>query len=633
MNDLEEVRQKYPQYNDWSDDELAEGLYEKYYSDMSPSDYYKQIGMPNPHAGLNGVGEDIISGLKGALPKAGEALGSIASGLYDIGGGNIPEEDMTLANHLRQLVGMKTQGEKEHGYSPERFAKVIGSSLMKGGRGLLNVPGNIVDYAREKEIAPDWLEAWRPSEAIQNANYDEIVGLEGQRPGDVIPGSAGMIPSLVAGGGNPYAAIGIQSIGENENPIENMLAAKVIQKGVKAAPKAAKITAKSAQTLGNVLKKTKNVASKAYADYKESTRLAENMLNSRTGKIDAADRANLAKIAIEDTLSDYLEGGEGTSKANLARVTTNSHAALKNAGSESYTLFEDGKSGSKRIFAPIQAEFFYKQFSFPKDAVSETTQHMIDNIIGKYKETQTRDSLTGKINFKVEQSKVKPTVKQYIQLDKQLRDEVASFKKRAAADNVSKGDADSLHAKAKSLQRLRSAIQEKIKGSLSEKELAQYDGIQKFWQEYVTPFDDTPFLKNALKKGAIRGKNFLDKFDAEGLHPLKKALLDNPEFSEAVGKHDWRSINASNPKSVIKALESDLGKTLPEATRTRLNNLLKDLNTEQKTIDALTRQFEKDGLTKAEIDKRLAIYKKIAVKGGLGGLVGLSALKVLNWLI
>lgn len=45
MSALDEVRQKYPQYNDWPDDELAEALYEKHYSDMPREEYYKEIGM------------------------------------------------------------------------------------------------------------------------------------------------------------------------------------------------------------------------------------------------------------------------------------------------------------------------------------------------------------------------------------------------------------------------------------------------------------------------------------------------------------------------------------------------------------------------------------------------------------
>lgn len=319
MNHLDEVREKYPQYKDWPDDELAEGLREKYYSDMSPSEYYKEINLPNPHAGIKGVGEDIVGGLKGAFPKAAEFAGAGATGLYDISGGNIPPSN-SLSDHLKQLIGMKTQNERENEYSPERFAKVIGSSLLKGGRGLLNVPGNIVDYAHEKELAPEWLQAARPNEATQNADYDEIVGLEGERPGDIIPGAAGMIPALVASGGNPYAAIGVQSIGENENPIENVLAGKILQSGAKHAPKAASAIPKAIGKVPQVAKSlTDKITPERYSKTKtlnKAANIVEDTLSDITKDYNSAlkDPRLPDKVTVnldESLVSDFKKGAPG----------------------------------------------------------------------------------------------------------------------------------------------------------------------------------------------------------------------------------------------------------------------------------------------------------------------------------
>jgi hypothetical protein len=38
---LKAFRQKYPEYNDLSDLELAEGLYKRHYSDLDETEYYK----------------------------------------------------------------------------------------------------------------------------------------------------------------------------------------------------------------------------------------------------------------------------------------------------------------------------------------------------------------------------------------------------------------------------------------------------------------------------------------------------------------------------------------------------------------------------------------------------------------
>ena len=41
---IQEVRQKFPQYNDLSDQQLADALHAKYYPDMDKSEYYQKIG-------------------------------------------------------------------------------------------------------------------------------------------------------------------------------------------------------------------------------------------------------------------------------------------------------------------------------------------------------------------------------------------------------------------------------------------------------------------------------------------------------------------------------------------------------------------------------------------------------------
>lgn len=43
--DIKEIRQKYPQYDDLSDQQLADGLHKKYYSDLPKDDFYKRINL------------------------------------------------------------------------------------------------------------------------------------------------------------------------------------------------------------------------------------------------------------------------------------------------------------------------------------------------------------------------------------------------------------------------------------------------------------------------------------------------------------------------------------------------------------------------------------------------------------
>lgn len=244
MNHLDEVRQAFPEFADLSDEDLAYGLKQTHFKDMPDEEYYSQIGMQAPGApqeksntGLMGVGQDVLSGVLGAIPKAGEFISSGAKGLYDLGGGDLGESN-TLADHLREMVGIKTSSQRERAYPVDRFAKIIASSLGKGVQGLANVPSNTVQYAKDKDFLPDEFPSLQVPESIRNFDFNELAGIEGERPGDIIPGMAQLLPALLASGGNPMAAIALQSVGENENPIENMLAGSILQAGAKHGPKA-----------------------------------------------------------------------------------------------------------------------------------------------------------------------------------------------------------------------------------------------------------------------------------------------------------------------------------------------------------------------------------------------------------
>jgi hypothetical protein len=66
---IQEIRAKYPQYDDMSDEQLANGLHKKYYSDMPLDDFYSRIGFagakpPKPTARVAGEDEgDFMRGI------------------------------------------------------------------------------------------------------------------------------------------------------------------------------------------------------------------------------------------------------------------------------------------------------------------------------------------------------------------------------------------------------------------------------------------------------------------------------------------------------------------------------------------------------------------------------------------
>jgi len=77
---INEIRKKYPQYDDISDSELADKLYSKFYSDLDKNDFYKKIGLERTGL-IKSAGAGVISG----LGKATEGLTTLGTTLVDLG--------------------------------------------------------------------------------------------------------------------------------------------------------------------------------------------------------------------------------------------------------------------------------------------------------------------------------------------------------------------------------------------------------------------------------------------------------------------------------------------------------------------------------------------------------------------
>jgi hypothetical protein len=72
MGALADVRAKHPEYNDLSDQQLADGLYKKFYSDMPRAEFDQKVGLQQPQGGS--IIDPIMHGL---LPFADEAAGVV----------------------------------------------------------------------------------------------------------------------------------------------------------------------------------------------------------------------------------------------------------------------------------------------------------------------------------------------------------------------------------------------------------------------------------------------------------------------------------------------------------------------------------------------------------------------------
>ena len=156
MPSLAEVRQKYPQYNDMSDQEFADKFHAKFYSDLPKEEFYKKLSFSptrqkEPESLLNKAGkyaevfnksvEEIPQNLLEIGAGAGQGLANVGSGINRlltkganlIPGVNLPEgPTVNIApNKLSSKIG-------EFGGSIAG-----GGALLKGLNAIRGIPTNI----------------------------------------------------------------------------------------------------------------------------------------------------------------------------------------------------------------------------------------------------------------------------------------------------------------------------------------------------------------------------------------------------------------------------------------------------------------------------------------------------------
>lgn len=84
MPTIQEIRQKYPQYSDLSDDQVASGFHKKFYSDMPIADFKSKLGMTEaPKQGETVTGTILPFSKDTGTGEVSLAVPSLVQGLYD----------------------------------------------------------------------------------------------------------------------------------------------------------------------------------------------------------------------------------------------------------------------------------------------------------------------------------------------------------------------------------------------------------------------------------------------------------------------------------------------------------------------------------------------------------------------
>jgi hypothetical protein len=164
MPTMAEVRQKYPQYSDMSDADLAGALHKKYYSDMPFEEFSQKIGMgAEEHAAASTVfgrmkaSNELVAhattGLAGGLAGGLGYLGTLVGTLGNTGAAQAVQQGIqekltyqprtplgqTYAN--RYASAAQWLGQKEGEFAGENVAELTGSPLLGAGA---NVGANVL---------------------------------------------------------------------------------------------------------------------------------------------------------------------------------------------------------------------------------------------------------------------------------------------------------------------------------------------------------------------------------------------------------------------------------------------------------------------------------------------------------
>jgi hypothetical protein len=136
---IQEIRQKYPQYSDLSDEQLADGLHKKYYSDLPKEEFLNKIGFKPKEAPLpvqagptvlsdTDTSSDFVRGLTNYFPQLQE-LGGAAEALTGVGLHKLGATDTGKSLIEGGLKTMESGKAKQVSKESDDFLKAYGKGI------------------------------------------------------------------------------------------------------------------------------------------------------------------------------------------------------------------------------------------------------------------------------------------------------------------------------------------------------------------------------------------------------------------------------------------------------------------------------------------------------------------------
>ncbi len=513
---LQEMRQKYPEYNDLSDEQLADSYHKKYYSDIPKEDFYSKIGFKKN----KDISEDISDSFSSFPDYAKEVAKSLPS-------------EVEGAYHMP--LG--------------RSLKNIGQSIENLVEFPINLGSHAADYLKEKDIPyVSKLAGYYP-----HIPKHDFFGLGEQQPGDVlfqsaIPGAAvTKLPGLVsrAIGAGTYAS------SQGANPLHAALlsgllestlkAPSAIKKGVEKIPEIVSKAKENISSIPNKVKKPYEKFRQPYEDLEENKsfqeKIKEGMIN-REHNFSQEQEKNINPYLNEQLqdLNQKSANNERQIQEHFPEVTEpqlleNTTAQFKKHGQdiikESNKLYKDfgnGEYGTQKIKEPFDLQSI-KNETNNLYGLGKTTKQTISGASEKVVTYMDAGGAPKTITYPPKNA----STNDYITLMREFRD--ASNNIRKQAKEATAGEAGKLHATANRLKNLQEETTNKIKDTIGEEGWKEFENIQKHYANYRAPLNEQPAFRNPIFNNTV-GTNPFKKLAQPKYAALRERLLNIPEFRE-----------------------------------------------------------------------------------------------------
>lgn len=552
-------------------------------------------------SGLMGVGKDVVQGVMDAPSAFGNMLKEtpkeIRGALRQFNGED-PNRSILTDFDINNSLGSDSLKKEYEG--PGRFLQNAAAGVPRFGNRLLNAGLNAANYAQRRGFVDEGSTTdkiinklnefrkprnnghWYDDFYLPGADYDYATafGKEGHKPGDeliqnlVTAMIGGSLGSVGGGIGSLLGATAIEPLGQDRNPIPDIAGGFAIHQGIKkltGKPSISgdKLSPTEAPPSGGKSTGVMDKASNLYSNlkerflpdaFRENASLEKSIgdLNKEKGSVQAnilENQTNAGRIAgeelekynatqeknVKDFESKIPTKEEGQSKTNLANVTKEWAKKTDKALHDRYNDFYASDAGQRQLVLPdvenIHENYRDVLIALPPDSLDFIQNALDDGIV---------------------------SVEDAIQIRKTLRDTKSSFSKLSKGD-ILPAEKGEYHRLSKMAREFEKNINSVIEDALTPEELTKIKAIDTDWKNLHTPFEKKSFLRNAVKEHPdISNANFYDNFNTKGVTKLKTEMLKEPQFKDALARHDLKGLDITNLEKLNQVIKSEAFDAFPE---------------------------------------------------------------------